>query len=106
MAQEQPQPEVIISEVQQPDEEERLSVHSQQSQMSVMCLNNENNSATMMGGYPHQTQSHLHQASQQTHPHLLQAIAGDMRMQAPLQLQVYPDHMMGMHMSHHHMLPL
>nr|CAD7263652.1 unnamed protein product [Timema shepardi] len=87
-AQEQPQPEVIISEVQQPDEEERLSVHSQQSQMSVMCLNNENNSATMMGGYPHQTQSHLHQASQQTHPHLLQAIAGDMRMQAPLQLQV------------------
>jgi hypothetical protein len=104
-------------EVTQEDGRGSASCHTPLSQQSapsqvipMACLANSSNSnvssrTSLMAPYPHQSQQ-PHPAHQTHH----QSMTSETRMQSSLpltQVQVYPEHMMAIPMSHHHhMLPL
>ncbi|KAJ4433544.1 hypothetical protein ANN_15853 [Periplaneta americana] len=113
---------ISIQQEEVPQEDGRGSVncHTPQSQhapahvIPVACLANNananaNSDMNLMAQYPHQSQPQPQQPhpAHQTHH---QSMAAESRMQPTLpltQVQVYPEHMMAIPISHHtHMLPL
>lgn len=105
-----------LEEVPQEDERGSVSCHTPQSQqpsgqvIPVACLTNSANPNTgsgmsIMTSYPHQSQQ-PHPAHQTHH----QSMTSESRMHTSIpltQVQVYPEHMMAIPITHHHhMLPL
>ncbi|GFG30066.1 hypothetical protein Cfor_06137 [Coptotermes formosanus] len=105
-----------LEEVPQEDERGSVSCHTPQSQqpsgqvIPVACLTNNANPSTgsgmgLMTSYPHQSQQ-PHPAHQTHH----QSMTSESRMHTSIpltQVQVYPEHMMAIPITHHHhMLPL